>query len=336
MKILDRYLSGQILSTVVWAVGLLTMILVLGNVLRDLLGLLLSHQVPVTYILTFIGYLLPFSLIYSIPWGVLVAVLLVFGKLSSDNELVALRANGIGMPRICSSVFTIALLFLGLCLWINLYVAPIAQVKLRSAAFDLASSDPLALFGSDEVIDQFPNRKIYVGKKEGSTLYDLHIYDARYEERDPAAPDDLKKMRHGITMREGVLPISLEELLRKARIGQRPNELTLDELRDALDQSKNVSDDSAYKTEVSKRFSNSMAVFTFVLVGIPLAITAQRRETSVGIALSLAVAFSYFIIIVITDNVKHQPNLHPEFLIWLPNLVYLTLGGTLFVRMARR
>jgi lipopolysaccharide export system permease protein len=143
-------------------------------------------------------------------------------------------------------------------------------------------------------------------------------------------------MRHGITMREGVLPISLEELLRKARIGQRPNELTLDELRDALDQSKNLSDDSAYKTEVSKRFSNSMAVFTFVLVGIPLAITAQRRETSVGIALSLAVAFSYFIIIVITDNVKHQPNLHPEFLIWLPNLVYLTLGGTLFVRMARR
>src|SRR6266481_5375239 len=91
MKILDRYLSGQILSTVVWAVGLLTMILVLGNVLRDLLGLLLSHQVPITYILTFIGYLLPFSMIYSIPWGVLVAVLLVFGKLSSDNELVALE-----------------------------------------------------------------------------------------------------------------------------------------------------------------------------------------------------------------------------------------------------
>jgi lipopolysaccharide export LptBFGC system permease protein LptF len=369
MKILDRYLSGQILSTVTWAVGLLTMILVLGNVLRDLLGLLISHQVPVTYILTFIGYLLPFSMIYSIPWGVLVAVLLVFGKLSSDNELVAFRANGIGMPRICASVFTIAILFLSLCLWINLYVAPIAQMKLRSAVFDLASSEPLALFGSDEVIDQFPSRKIYVGKKEGSTLYDLHIfemnsqnlpmrviyarrgtlevdkkneqillhvYDARYEERDPAAPDDLKRMRHGITMREGVLPISLEELLRKARNNQRPNELTLDELRDALDLNKSRADDSAYETEVSKRFSNAMAVFTFVLVGIPLAITAQRRETSVGIALSLVVAFSYFIIIVITDNVKHKPNLHPEILIWLPNIVYLTIGGALFIRMSRR
>ena len=177
MKIIDRYLSGQILTAVIWAVSLLTVILVLGNVLRDLLSLLLSHQVPVTYILTFIGYLLPFSLTYSIPWGVLVAVLLVFGKLSSDNELVALRANGVGMTRICHPVFVIAIVFLGVCLWINLYAAPIAEVKLRSAVFDLASNDPLALFGSDEVIDQFPNRKIYVGKKEGSNLHDLYIFE---------------------------------------------------------------------------------------------------------------------------------------------------------------
>ena len=369
MKIIDRYLSGQILGAVLWAVGLLTMILVLGNVLRDLLSLPISHQVPITYIATFIAYLLPFSLIYSIPWGVLVAVLLVFGKLSSDNELVALRANGVGMTRICFSVFVIAVGFLGICLWINLYVAPIAEVKLRSAAFDLASNDPLALFGSDEVIDQFPNRKIYVGNKEGSMLHDLHIfemnaenlpmrviyarrgtlevdkenqqillhvYDARYEERDAAAPDDLKKMRHGITMREGVLPISLQDLLRKAQSNQRPNEMTLGQLRDALQKSEDAEDEAAFRTEVSKRFSNAMAVFTFVLVGIPLAVTAQRKETSVGIALSLVVAFSYFIIIVLTDNVKHQPNLHPEILIWLPNLLYLTLGGTLFVRLARR
>jgi len=369
MKIIDRYLSGQIMGTVLWAVSLLTMILVLGNVLRDLLSLLLSHQVPITYIVAFIAYLLPFSLIYSIPWGILVATLLVFGKLSSDNELVALRANGVGMPRICFPVFVIAIGFLAICLWINLYAAPIAELKLRSAAFDLASNDLLALFGSDEVIDQFPNRKIYVGKKEGSTLHDLHIfemnaqnlpmrviyarrgtlevdkkneqillhvYDARYEERDASAPDDLKKLRHGITMREGVLPISLQELLRKARNNERPNEMTLDQLRGALEKSKDAEDEAAFRTEVSKRFSNSMAVFTFVLVGIPLAVTAQRKETSVGIALSLVVAFSYFIIIVLTDNVKHKPDLHPEILIWLPNVLYLSIGGALFFRLARR
>src|ERR1700738_1366998 len=177
MKILDRYLSGQILGTVIWAVSLLTMILVLGNVLRDLLNLLLSHQVPVTYILTFIAYLLPLSMTYSIPWGVLVAVLLVFGRLSSDNELVALRANGIGMTRICYPVFVIAFLFLGLCLWINLYAAPISEVKLRSAVFDLASSDPLALFGSKELHHRATNQNIYVGKKKESTLHVFYFFE---------------------------------------------------------------------------------------------------------------------------------------------------------------
>jgi lipopolysaccharide export system permease protein len=372
MTIIDRYLSRQILSSVIWAVSLLTLILVLGNVLRELVSQLLSHQLPVSYVVTVIGYLLPFSLTYSIPWGVLISVLLVFGKLSSDNELVALNANGIGMTRICYSVFGIALMFLGICLWINLYAAPIAQVNLRRALFNLASNNPLALFGSDEVIDQFPNRKIYVGKKEGANLYDmhifeldgkylpirviyarrgtlevdekntqilLHIFDARYEERDSIAPGDMKRMRHGITMREGVLPISLEELIRKARNNQRPNELTLTQLRDVLKQTKraeNRENDAAFRTEVSKRFSNAMAVFTFVLVGIPLAITAHRRETSIGIALSLVVAFSYFIIITLTDNVKNKPNLHPEVLIWLPNFVYLCLGSTLFIRLVRR
>jgi len=186
-----------------------------------------------------------------------------------------------------------------------------------------------------------PMRVIYarrgtleVDKKNEQIL--LHVYDARYEERDASAPDDLKKLRHGITMREGVLPISLQELLRKARNNERPNEMTLDQLRGALEKNKDAEDEAAFKTEVSKRFSNSMAVFTFVLIGIPLAVTAQRRETSVGIALSLVVAFSYFIIIVLTDNVKHKPDLHPEILIWFPNLLYLTLGGTLFFRLAGR
>src|SRR6516165_2834745 len=367
MRIIDRYLTRQIIGIVIWAVSLLSLMLVFGSTMREPLNVLMAHHLPLSYVLSFVEYLLPFSLIYSIPWGVLVAVLLVFGKLSSDNELVALRANGIGMPRICLPVFIIALVFFGLCLWINLYVAPVSQMQLRSALFNLASEDPLALFGSDEVIDQFPSRKIYVGRKNGSTLEDLHIYemntekvpvrviyarkgtlevdkenerillriyDARYEERDKSDVNNLRKMRYGITMREGVIPISLDELIQKATSNQKPNQLTLDQLRDALDQENNVA--VALRTELSKRFSNAMAVLTFVLVGIPLAISAQRRETSIGIALSLVVAFTYFIFIVLTDNVKNNPRLHPEILIWLPNILYLTLGGALFLRLARR
>ena len=56
------------------------------------------------YLLTFIAYVLPFSLIFTIPWGLLTAILLVFGRLSADNELIALRSNGVSIGRICVSL----------------------------------------------------------------------------------------------------------------------------------------------------------------------------------------------------------------------------------------
>jgi len=368
VKIIDRYISGQILTTLIWTVCMLSLMLVVANAMRQLLELLMTHGLPLSYILSFIGDLLPFSMIYSIPWGVLLAVLLVFGKLSSENELVALRANGIGIIRICTPVFLITLGCLALCLWINLYVAPECERRFKELAFKLASTEPLALFGSDEVIDAFPNRKIYVGRKNGTILEDLHIYemnaqqvpvrviyakrgtlevdkenqrillriyDARYEDRDESDVNDLRLMHYGISVQEGVFPISLQELIAKAHSSQRPTELTLSHLQEAMEQ-KEGKQLTILRTELSKRFSNSLAVITFVLIGIPLAITAHRRETSIGIAISIGVAFTYFIFIVVADNVKGNASLHPEILVWLPNFIYLTLGGTLFFRLARR
>ena len=54
-------------------------------------------------LITFIAYALPFSLIFTIPWGLLTAILLVYGRLSADNELIALRANGVSVTRVYSS-----------------------------------------------------------------------------------------------------------------------------------------------------------------------------------------------------------------------------------------
>src|SRR5258708_20421420 len=90
VKIIDRYISGQILTTVIWTVCMLSLMLVVANAMRQLLELLMTHGLPLSYILSFIGDLLPFSMIYSIPWGLLFPVLLVFVKLSSQNDLVAL------------------------------------------------------------------------------------------------------------------------------------------------------------------------------------------------------------------------------------------------------
>src|SRR5215510_4479032 len=177
MKLIDRFVGRELLVNVLFAIVVLSLVLVVGNIFRKLLPLLVNHDVPPEFLVTFIAYVLPFSLIFTIPWGLLTAILLVFGRLSADNELIALRSNGVSVPRVCVSLVLIALVCTGINLWLNVQIAPAAQEKLRSSLYDLATRNPMALFGSDQVIDEFPGRKIYVGKKEGNKLENITVFE---------------------------------------------------------------------------------------------------------------------------------------------------------------
>ncbi len=368
MKLIDRFVGRELLVNVLFAIAVLSLVLVVGNIFRKLLPLLVNHDVPLHYLVVFIAYVLPFSLIFTIPWGLLTAILLVFGRLSADNELIALRANGVSVTRVCLPLAALAVVCTAICLWLNVDVAPAAQEKLRSSIFDLATSNPIALFGGDQVIDQFPGRKIYVGKKEGNKLENiivfqmdgrslpvkvthartgmleadlpnkrllLHLYDARYEERDERNPYDLRKIRDGISMAEGTLPISLEELYEKEKKRPTRSGLSLSQLLEQI-HSGDRKERSAIRTELNKRFSFPFSCIAFALIGVPLGITTHRRETSVGFATGLLVAIFYFLFIIIADTLRNNARVHPELLVWFPNVLFLVIGGVLFWRLSRQ
>src|SRR5438874_1640704 len=109
MKLIDRYIGKELLVTALFAIAVLSLVLVLGNIFKQLLDLLVNHDVPLEYILSFIGYILPFSLTFTIPWGFLTAVLLIFGRMSAENELIALRSSGISILRLCLPLAFLAL-----------------------------------------------------------------------------------------------------------------------------------------------------------------------------------------------------------------------------------
>ena len=368
VKLIDRFVSRELVVNVLFAIAVLSLVLVVGNIFRKLLPLLVNHDVPMETLIAFIAYVLPFSLIFTIPWGLLTAILLVYGRLSADNELIALRANGVSITRISLPLAGIALVSTTICLWLNVQAAPAAQEKLRSTIFDLATQNPMALFGSDQVIDQFPGRRIYVGKKEGNKLENItvfemndkalpvkvtfartgmleadlankqilmHLYQARYQERDAKDPFDLHKIRDGINMVEGTLPISLEELYEKEKKRPYRSALSIQQLLDQL-KSENNRERSASRTELNKRFSFPFACVAFAIIGVPLGVTAHRRETSAGFAMGLVVATTYFLFVIIGDTLRANPHAHPELLVWFPNVLFILLGILLFRRLARQ
>ena len=76
-------------------------------------------------------------------------------------------------------------------------------------------------------------------------------------------------------------------------------------------------------------------VFTFALVGVPLGIKVSRRETSANLGIAVVLALAYYLVIVAVGMLDHHPELHPELLLWVPNLVLFCLGIWLLRRLDR-
>ena len=393
VRLIDRYLGREILVSSFFAVCVLNIVLVLGQIFRRLFTYIIDHNVPMYYIVTIIVSFLPTALVYSIPWGFLTAVLLVFGRLSAANELTAMRSAGLSVARVARPVLVLATAASGLCLWINLYVAPRFLQNLQTAFVQMATSNPSAAFTGDQVINEFPGRKIFIGQKSGNQLENIRVFEldenskpvrvvfartgtletdhehkqimmnldgSRLEQRDFQRPGDLAKIRDGNLIGSFSLVIPLDELFTKKQGRRKPEAFTFDELRRELNAKRrqlaadrealktNRDEDlrkatradaaqvTAINTELNKRFSFSLACVTFALIGIPLGITAQRQETTAGFALSLLVALAYFLIIIVVNAFREKTHVHPELLIWLPNAIFLLLGGFLFYRVNRR
>ena len=267
MRLLDRYLGRELIVSALFAVLTLSLVLVLGQIFKQLFKFVVDHNVPATYIITFVAYVLPLSLIFSIPWGFLTAVLLVFGRLSGGNEFTAMRTAGISTWRIARPILVLAVLFSFLCLWINLYVAPQAQQKLKNAFFEVATTNPAAAFSGDKVINDFPRQENLRRRRAGpACLQNIHVFslnaqnkpmqvvyartgrletdlankqikmrleNSRFEQRDNSSPDDLTKIQPA-TMGDFVFPISLEELYAQKQGRKKVEALTYDELKDDL------------------------------------------------------------------------------------------------------
>lgn len=372
MKLIDRYVGMGVVVTTLYGLFVLSLVLVLGNIFKELLDLMINRDVPAKYIFLFMLYVLPFSFTFTVPWGFLTAVLLVFGRLSADNEMIALRACGTSLLRVCMPVIGVAVLLSAFTFWINTTVAPQALDAMRLSIVTMARSNPESLFVADEVVTEFAGKKIFVGEKEGNKLTGVTVIEegpggrpdriilaqegeiqvdeeaeellltlrnARFEQREPGAELDLTRIRHGISIGEATVAIQLQDLVSNYWLSRPLRAYTLWELWEFLPEAKTDADPKLYNrvlVEMSKRVSLSFACLAFALVAMPLGVTAQRKETSIGFAISLALAFCYFFFVVLAEMLRDNAMAFPWLLLWVPNVLFIGIGVWLLFRLDHR
>ncbi|HVZ64242.1 MAG TPA: LptF/LptG family permease [Opitutaceae bacterium] len=86
---------------------------------------------------------------------------------------------------------------------------------------------------------------------------------------------------------------------------------------------------------IQEKFTTAVAVLSFALLGIPLGIKVSRRETSANLGVAVLLALGYYFLTTAVSWIDRHPEYRPDLLLWLPNVICLSLGIWLFSRIER-
>src|SRR5690606_10503864 len=128
VRLLHRYIFRQVLVACLLSLALFVFVLVAGNAIRQIVGLVAGGRLSIGEFLYFIGLLVPGVAAYALPLGLLTGILLVLGRLSAQSEIQAMKAAGISLYTIASPILLIAMLGSAFSLWVTFHHGPRANV----------------------------------------------------------------------------------------------------------------------------------------------------------------------------------------------------------------
>jgi len=381
LKTLHSYLLRQVIATLVMTVMVFTFVLVIGNVLKEVLALMVNGQASLGIIFKSIALLIPYAVAYALPMGMLTAVLLVFGRFSADLELTAARAGGVSLVSLTAPILVLSLGLCGLSAWANLELAPTARVAFRKLLTTFTAEFSVAQIPEGRHIKDIPGYTVYIGKNRNGNLSHVFVSDLGHgTDRQPkslfAPRGTIQKETQG-TNRLAVLhlfdvsgltfdgeqasPWAAQELRLEYDLAKFERNLdrrtfssmSFSELREELRNIRNRMQDpqphemnpdarkqlaksqTVILVEMNRQWAFSFASFGFALIGIPLGIRVQRRETNIGFAIAIVLVVLYYAMILLGMSLQTHPEYYPHLLLWLPNLLFQVIGAALLWRANR-
>ena len=341
-------------------VAVFTFVLLLGNVLKEILGLLVNRQATLLMVVQAIGLLIPYVLVFALPMGMLTATLLTFGRFSADHELTAVRASGISLLSLISPILILSVLLTLVCAVVNLELAPKCRLAYKQLLYKSAFDRIDLLLPERTFIKQFSPYTIFFGRVRGNEVRNIYVYETEkwgsnvlsftQARSGHLTIDRTNKMirlvlrdawytmmhegeRQPFYSAETPLELGLETKEQKqAGLG----DLTFIELWEKRREFKAAGMlTTPVDVQIHSQVAFSFACIGFTMIGIPLGIRAHRRETSVGIALSLILVVIYYSFLILGQSLETKPQFYPYLIVWLPGFVFQLLGMVMLYRVNR-
>jgi LPS export ABC transporter permease LptG/LPS export ABC transporter permease LptF len=362
LRILTRYILGEILSHALIGCALFTFILFMPR-LPQILETLVRNSSTFLNVVQIFLFTLPILFWVTIPMAVLVGVLLGLSRLAADSEIIAMRAGGLGIGYFVrvSSIVAVGGCLLGLVN--SLYVAPRANQAILDMEQELAASQASYEIQPRVFIEDFRDFVLYVqdviparGAANWRQVFMADVTDpesprittaasatvvndsaqellmrlrdgARHESQ-PDQPDQYTVSK--FTMTDLPLSLSPQSSVHLGRMDTAINAVPTAELLQLI----HGPDNKRFLIELNNRFSYPAACLVLMLVGVPLGVVSRRGGKSSGFVFTLLLVILYYILSYTGVALARQDKMPVFLAVWMANILFALAGTFLLWQMA--
>ncbi len=360
MKIINAYVLKMFLRYLIICLAVLVFIYVIIN-LFDNLGKFLARNVSGIDIFIYYLYLTPSYIVLLIPVATIMAVFFVFGIMTKNNEMLALKTGGMDINQLFFLLLETGLVIVLFTFIFQETVGTWAQTKMFEHKRAKIDKRPIrkSMRRSNFFYYGEDNWVYFIKSFDGNsktlnhlTLWKISRKDQKIKKRIDAIRGFYQNgwVLESVTVREfdssgneklNVYPrLTMPELkekpedfLRRIKPLEEMNFLEL--IKFVKKRSRAGQDVVKERVELNYRFSYPLITLIVLLIVLPISVVLKKGGIAIGLGISIVLAFVYWGVIQSCRAYGVAGLMDPITSAWLPNIIFGILGGFLMLRVKR-
>ncbi|MCX7965949.1 MAG: LptF/LptG family permease [Syntrophorhabdaceae bacterium] len=353
-KKLYGYVFKEILEILLLSLVVLTFLMVIGRI-GQITDLIINKGVEVKDIALLIVYSSPPYLTFTLPMSFLLSTIVVLGRLSTENEILAIKAHGINLNRLYIPVAVLGIFITLFGILNTLLLLPNSGDLFRKTLINIVKKGITIEDREGIFNDSIPGIVIYVDKvdndnkrlkgvlvsddrdkdikqtitaKKGIINFDPMTMDLNFilEDGNLHRWEKKKDIYRNLYFKEYLFSINLEKNIpQNVPLRKRPHEMDIKDLKKAM-----VNANALMRYELSleiyKKFSIPLSCISFIFLGVPLGIRRRIEGKLSGIAYSLLLFILYYVLMAFTENIGKSFGIPAILTSLSPNIIIFLIG----------
>ncbi|MEA3507825.1 MAG: LptF/LptG family permease [Synergistota bacterium] len=357
LGLLDRYVICEMANPFLFGVMAFTVLLIAGDLLFQLANLIIEKNVSLGVVIRLFVYRIPEVVVMTLPMASLLAALLTFGRLSSQGEIVALKASGVAFQRVIRPVMFASVLVTVMAMLLNETLVPLSNKAADNIMrFEVARERPSMfkeqVFLRDETGTEGLRRIVYISRLDHADglMDDVVVQEFKDGELyrivtalrgkwisgqwwledgktfEVAADRSVKLL---FSFQKQRLPVLMSPS-QVARSSKKPSEMSAWQLWEHIHlMKKQGANLQPLWVMFHLKLALPWACVILALLGAALGVRPQRTSSGVGLAVSVLIVFFYYVIMSFSRSFGEAGYLSPVLAAWLPNLLFFMIALTL-------